>query len=114
MQTITFTNQWGREVTVDFRKGTYMNNGNLYVGAYNVNEEGDLEPYCNITVNFAERLAEANSAYLDTNNGDMNLFRVMVKEGYISPLYSAMESGFCTYPLYEFSQEFLDNVLELK
>ena len=111
MKFITFTNQFDEEITVMFEKGTYANNGNLYIGALSVCD-GYLEPYCNITVNLPEFLDD-NKAYLDINNANHQLLIKMKKAGLIKYCERNRASGFCSYPLYEFSQKFLDDIPEL-
>ena len=107
-----FKSCFGVDVTVVFKKGTYLNNGNLYVGAYTVDEYGYFEPYCNVTVNFEEKL-EKGMAYVDNNNADNNLLQAMIDMGYMSYMFKNKMNGFCKYPLFCFSDEFLDNIEEL-
>ena len=110
---MNFKSCFGVDTTVVFKKGAYLNNGNLYVGAYSVDEDGYFEPYCNVTVNFEEKL-EAGMAYIDTNNADSGLLKAMLEAGHMVYMFKDRNSGFCTYPMFCFSEEFLDSIEELK
>ena len=113
MEMMKFKSDFGVDTTVVFKKATYLNNGNLYVGAYSIDENGYLEPYCNITVNLDEKLAEG-MAYIDCNNADTGLLQAMVDAGYMRFMSKSKASGFCKYFLFGFSEEFLCGVEELK
>jgi hypothetical protein len=107
-----FVNSFGEETTVVFKKGKYLNNNNLYVGAYSVDEDGYLEPYCNVTVNFEEKL-EDGMAYIDDNNADMNLLKALIDAGHMTYMFKSRHSGFCNYLLFYFSEEFLESLEEM-
>lgn len=109
MNRLTFTNTFGEELTVVFRKAKYAQNGNLYIAA-ELEWEG---PYCNITVNFPE-VVDDNEAYLDVNNADRELLKAMEEAGYMTCLHRYKQSGFCQYPLYIFDEDFLESIVEIK
>lgn len=112
LKPIKFKSQWGTEYNIIFIKSNYANNGRLYVGCYFDNEEyGGYEPYCDVTVNLSNSLPKGNYGFLDTNNGDTKLFDLMFKKGYMKKVNSLIgSSGFCTYPVVKFSDEFLEMI----
>ena len=108
MEPITFKSQWGNEYKIVFRKNNYHNNNRLYVGCMCENEEyGGYELYCDVTVNLAQNMPDGNYGFLDTNNGDPKLFDMMFEKGWIEDIERIGFSGFCTYPLVKFSDEFI-------
>ena len=111
-KSIKLTTQFGSEKVLTFHKGSYLNNDNLFVGAYEVYEDGEKEPYCNITVNFEEPLPDG-MAWVDSNNADRNLIKAMEEMGWIVFGGCYRQSGFCKYPLYQFTDDFLEEVTEL-
>lgn len=108
MKPVKFMSQWGKEYKVVFVKNTYANNGQLYIGCLNEDEDyGGWEPYCDITVNLNAALIGENYGYIDVNNGDPKLFALMKRKGWIAETGFYGGSGFCSYPMVEFSEEFL-------
>lgn len=108
MKLIKFTNRWGNEYTVTFYKSNYANNNRLYIGCMCEDKEyGGYEPYCDVTVNLEQSIPDGNFGFLDTNNGDPNLFDIMYKEGWIDDTGNVGFSGYCVYPVVRFSDEFL-------
>jgi hypothetical protein len=111
MKPIKFKNQWGNEYKVIFYKDNYMDNNRLYIGCMCEDEEyGGYEPYCDVTVNLAQNMPNGNFGFLDTNNGDPNLFNLMSERGWIEDTGIMGFSGFCVYPLVKFSDEFLEMI----
>lgn len=109
MKPIKFKSQWGKEYNVIFYKDSYANNGRLYVGCLCEDEEyGGYEPYCNVTVNLEQKMPNGNFGFLDTNNGDPNLFNLMFENEWMENMGNFGMSGFCVYPLVKFSDEFLE------
>lgn len=66
------------------------------------------EPYCALTVSFGEFLGIKNSAYIDTNNCDFAEQLLKPEIAQATGLYKT--SGFCRYPLWIFSEQFLKEV----
>ena len=109
---ITF-NFLGEEYKARFWKSNYMNNGNLYIGIVTWDEENEyFEPWCDLTVNLPGMKCEPNEAFLDTNNCAHEIISTLMNKGYIKDTSITRQSGFCTYPLVEFTQEFLSNIDE--
>lgn len=113
IKTFEFKSQWGTEYNVCFHKDAYANNNRIYIGcACEDKEYGGFEPYCDVTVNLESYVPEGNYGFLDVNNGDPNLFKLMREKGWIKDTYKLGFSGFCSYPLVEFSEEFLNKICE--
>ena len=103
-----FKNESGKDTTVILRKSVYRNSGGLYLGAYTINEEGQLEPYCNITIN-ANLALDEGWAYINKNNTDLALLQAITDAGYITTTVGIWSN----YPLVCFSKQFLDSIEEL-
>jgi hypothetical protein len=113
IKTFRFKSQWGTEYNVFFFKSNYMDNNRIYVGCMCENEEyGGYEPYCDVTVNLDQKMPKGNYGFLDTNNGDRNLFNLMYGNGWIKDTGMFGFSGFCMYPLVEFTEKFLNEICE--
>ena len=106
MNPIKFKSQWGNEYDIIFVKETYNNNGRLYVGCWYYDEEcGGYLPYCDVTVNLVRRgVLTENYGFIDINNADPDLIKLMYSKGWINPNGVVAEDG---YPMVEFSEEFL-------
>ena len=108
---IKFKSQWGEEYDIIFEKSSYANNGRLFVRCLCEDKEyGGYEPYCNITINISGCLPIGNHAFLDINNGDPNLFRLMFEKGYMEKTEFVGFSGYCIYPVIKFSDEFIEMI----
>lgn len=108
MKPITFKSQWGDEYKIVFYKDNYYDNNRLYIGCMCEDKEyGGYEPYCDVTVNLAQNMPDGNYGFLDTNNGDPKLFELMFNKGWIKDTGMIGFSGWCTYPLVKFSDEFI-------
>jgi hypothetical protein len=102
------------EIEVRFVKAHYFN-GNLFVGAEHYEEEYECyESWCDVTVNLPGMGCEPNEAFLDVNNCPWELITELKKKGYIKDTGITRQSGFCTYPLVEFSEEFLNEIIDLE
>ena len=96
-----------------FYKSKYANNGNLYVGVITWDEEFD--DWCDwgdLTVNLPGMCLDKNEAFLDVNNCAPEIIKVLFDKGYIKDTGVTRQSGFCNYPLVEFTEEFLNNIEE--
>ena len=87
----------GTSTKVRLDRGEYTN-GNL--GIILVTKEG--EDYCDLTVNLGSPFQSKSKAFLDINNfRDAEEFVTANGLGVFTGIMGA--SGFCTYPLYDFS-----------
>ncbi len=71
-------------------------------------DSGALEPYANLTVNFHEFIGMKNCAYIDTNN--CPFANEILKTGVARDMGVTKQSGYCTYPLWEFDKKFLQQI----
>lgn len=90
--------------------GTYMANPSCMAISLLMVEGGDYpdEPYGNLTVNLADNneLLPKYHAYIDVNNMP-EAADVLSKSGLAMPTGDVRQSGFVTYPLYEFNKDVL-------
>lgn len=114
MKPIKFKSQWGKVYNIIFCKSRYANNKRLYIGCLCEEEYGEYEPYCDVTVNLAQRIPDGNYGFLDTNNADPMLLNLMYAKGWIEDTEMSGFSGFCIYPLVKFTDEFLEMIQEGK
>lgn len=110
MKTFDFTSRFGTKYEIFFERGNYVN-GNLAV-ATSCREEGEefFEDYGNLTVNLIDYAVPPKCAFLDTNNVP-DLCDFAIANGWCKTVGSG-RSGFCTYPLVEFTDEFLGEICE--
>ena len=71
-------------------------------------EPGELEPYTVLTKSFGEFIGIKNSAYIDTNN--CSFAGQLLELGLARPTVFQKASGYCTYPLWIFNEEFLQEI----
>ncbi len=69
--------------------------------------EGE-EPFAVLTKSFGEFIGMKDSAYIDTNN--CAFADTFVDLGIAQPTGLTKESGFCSYPLWKFDEEFLKQI----
>ena len=96
MKTYTLRTEYAN-YNVVIRKTQYANNGNLAL----LLETPDGEPVANLTVNLPDEILASNCAYLDTNNLPEAEWFVQ-SNGLAKPTGEYGNSGYCSYPLYEF------------
>lgn len=94
-------NMWGENHEITFSKTTYRNNGNLAIQAI----DEDNAPWCMVTTNLGVELPP-NQAYLDNNNCSPEIIQWLIENKYAKEMGIGF-SGFCTYTLVEFSDEFM-------
>lgn len=75
----------------------------IYDGKYN-----PPMPYTSLTVSFGEYISVPNSAYIDTNN--FPFADQLLAQGIAEETGLKKTSGFCTYPLWVFKEEFLQKI----
>lgn len=93
------------EVTLNIQ--TYQNNGRIFIGLVS-HEEGDTEPFGDVTVNIGD-FAPDYCGYLDTNN--LSNVEEFITENDLGEFTGFIgRSGYCQYPLYMFN---VDKLREL-
>ncbi len=103
----------GETYKARFCRNEYFNE-NLYVGVTYWDEEFECwMPWGDLTVNLPGFLLEENEAFLDTNNCAPEIIRILKEKGYIKDTGVTRQSGFCTYPLVEFTEEFFNGIEDM-
>lgn len=108
MQSFEYENEWGQAHQLAFQRASYAHGGSLAVMAWCWSEDGYWEPYASLTVNLDDGAASRNRAYLDANNVE-GLCDFVVGNGW-AEVVGVGASGFCAYPLVEFSEEFVSDI----
>ena len=107
---------YGTKYHIVLGKANYVNNGTLAVLMYVSTPKGKVkEDFGDLTRNISdsEIYADKKSQFVDTNNLG-NEIVAWLEENNIAKRNGILGfSGFCTYPLMEFTQEALDNMLEI-
>lgn len=105
-------NMWGEDHKLKFVKREYFN-GNLAIEVLSEDEEYGWESWCMLTVNLPGFMHEENEAFLDTNNCSKEIVDWIFKNKYAKKI-GQRKSGFCTYPLVEFSEHFMKQVINFE
>lgn len=103
---IEYTDQYGDNYTLAFERAEYCF-GDIAIEVH-CKEEGEewWEPYATLTVNLG--LCFDGQAHLDTNNVK-HLCEFVMERGWAKRIGEGA-SGYCTYPLVEFTDEFLNDI----
>jgi len=112
MKTFNFKSRYGTEYELAFEKATYAYFGNLAIEVHCKDKRERYafwEPYATLTVNLDPVMP--NMAYLDSNNVP-DLCEFVIDKGWAEKIGEGT-SGFCTYPLVLFTDEFLNDVCEV-
>ena len=110
-------NSCGTNYELDFRKAKYIDNGRLAIQVLCREESEDwYEPFCMLTVNLPDVILSSdgskdmpsNMAFLNINNyGTDDLYKKLIDMGYMTMTRTVAQSGFCSYPLVKFDEEWL-------
>jgi len=101
----------GTSYEIRFVRGTYQNNGNLYLGIEDLDAEEVWNNFCDITVNFPEKCSEG-CGFLKVSDLSKEVY-VLIRP-YISETGRVMENGYTKYPEVRFSPELLAMATELQ
>lgn len=96
-----YTNSWGT-ANAFLVHSKYVTNDGLAVEII-TDTFGDWEPYGEVTVNFG--FASERYAYVDVNNMP-NITEFLEENGLAKPTGLEYHSGYCVYPMYEFTDKF--------
>ena len=109
--TLRITTDYGTVEDLRFFITAYAN-GNLAIQAkyYDAEFDGFL-PYANVTVNLGKNKLPYNRAYYDENNLGHTLREALREAGAIADFVQVGQSGFCSYPMFEFTDSFLNGEL---
>ena len=116
MMTTMKYESFGKKYELSFVRGQYQNNKSLAI-IVQCQEEGEefLEPFATLTVNLnTSHLLDENCAFVDTNNCPMNIIQGLVEQGVAEYTNHDSMSGYCVYPCYRFSKEWLKSLEEMK
>lgn len=111
-------NSYGTEYELKFKKGKYEN-GRLAIQVMcrELKEEW-FEPFCILTVNLPDIILSSdgstemssNMAFIDVNNCPASLVMKVIEEGYMTMTRTTADSGFCSYPLVKFNEDWLNSL----
>ena len=90
----------GRTYPVTLRFTKYTQNRSLAVQL--IQAAAPWSPFATITVNLSDPTQDETHAFLDTNNCPW-VEEFLCDNGIAKPTGRTGQSGFCTYPLYEFN-----------
>lgn len=106
MKTFKFTSRYGTKYKLMFEKTRYVSGG-VAIEVWCAEDDDCWEPYATMTKNLGY-LPSAKWAYLDTNNVP-DLAEFVIDKGWCEQVGEG-RSGFCSYPLVRFTDEFLDEI----
>lgn len=104
---------YGKTYNVTLLKGRYGNNNTLAVEMMLVNGKGKItEPWSMLTVNIddSDVLASETMAFVDINNNGREISQWLVDNDIAEITWLTGSSGWCTYPLFAFKQEALNEM----
>lgn len=115
----TYTlNFYGKKYPVCLAKCNYVNNGKLAILMFVTTPKGKIkEEFGNLTVNIDDSNIFANDVdtqFIDTNNLGNEIIHWLVENNIAKPTGMIGFSGFCSYPLFKFNKEVLDEMMEYK
>lgn len=97
-------NAWGKEHQITLDLSNYVDNNNLFVGLVCWEDIGKgeyPEPWSDLTVNLGIKCAP-NCAFIDTNDNGKEIINWLIANKLGMPTGRVAQSGFCTYPEFEF------------
>lgn len=108
-----YKDRYGTDWKIFFVGNTYAVGGGMAIDCWceffdEDFEEACAEPYAPITVNLGETCPE-RCAFVDTNNSRA-VIEWLEDNGLASPTGNSIQSGFCFYPEYRFTKEFMEGV----
>lgn len=98
---------WGSIHNICIEIGRYSYGNGLFIGLYEANENNELEPYADLTVNLPGFGTDKNCAFVDTNNLPESE-RLISDYGLGKRTERVARSGFCLYSEYEFDPAALE------
>ena len=107
----------GTKYNIVLAKSSYFLNNTIAVLMYISTPKGKVkENFDNLTVNIGESslLANDTKQFIDTNNLGNDIVKWLVKNKIAKKTDIVGFSGYCRYPMVEFTKEALDGMLELE
>lgn len=108
---------YGTNLNVVLGKGNYANNGTLAILVYECTPKGKIKDiFADLTRNISDSglLASKTEQFVDTNNLGNEIIKWLEENHIAEDTGVVGYSGFCSYPLVEFTQEALDQMFELE
>lgn len=103
-------NMLGDDYAIQFVKASYWTTNNLAIRVLCEDEEyGGWTDFACLTVNIPDIKIYGNYAFIDTNNCTKEIIDWLLKQKYME-IIGETKSGFCTYPLVRFSDDFIDYI----
>lgn len=81
---------------------------NIGLNLYTQDSEIGFVPFAVITKNFDEFIGQKNCSYIDTNN--CPFADQLIEQGFAVDTGLTKQSGYCTYPLWKFNEDFLRSI----
>lgn len=107
-------NFYGKNYNICLAKGNYQNNGTMAVLMYATTPKGKIkEEFGTLTVNIQDSNFFANdtdSQFIDTNNLGKDIVKWLEKNKIAESTGIIGFSGFCSYPLFQFTKQALENM----
>ena len=104
-----YTSFFGGKYEVEITVNSYVDNKNLYVGLNYYDEEMEgMFPFTAVTVN-VDKLPYLQAA-IDTNNNGHSIIEFLEENGLGKLTGEYQQSGFCTYPVFKFNEEKLQEL----
>lgn len=109
---------YGEKYHIVLGKGNYVSNGTFAVLMYVSTPKGKIkEDFGDLTKNIGNSdiyANKTNTQFVDTNNLGESIIRWLVDNNIAKEKHVYGSSGFCTYPLVEFTQEAINGMLKLE
>ena len=109
---------YGTNYNIVLGKANYVNNGTLAVLMFVSTPKGKIkEDFGDLTQNIDDSdifANDKNSQFIDTNNLPSDIIKWLNDNGIAKDTGIRGFSGYCTYPLVEFTQEALNGMVELE
>lgn len=99
---------FGTTYAIQLKAAAYYYGGNLYIEMLSL-EDGDVEPWGDLTVNLGPILP-LNCAYIDVNNNGNDILDWLQRHKIAAPTGRYGYSGFCRYPEYLFDEQLLREI----
>ena len=95
---------------IRFVKGAYTNNGNLYIGVEDQDEDGYWEDFCDVTINF-DIECDKDCSFLNVPDLPIEVYELILP--YIEKTGKFVDNGFIQYPEVRFSHNLLEVAIEV-
>ena len=109
---------YSSKYNIGLAKGNYSNNGTLAILMYLTTPKGKIkDEFGNLTVNIGESNFMANendTQFINTNHLGSEITNWLIENNIAKPTGLIGHSGYCSYPLFKFNKQALDEMDTLK